>query len=61
MAKCKACKAEIQWCMTANGKKMPLDKAIKAVHVKEGIGEIIDVHLPHWGSCSGADSFRKGR
>jgi hypothetical protein len=59
MPKCKACQAEITWCITKNGKKMPLDKPFKAVQVKEGVGEIVDVCMPHWSTCPGADGFRK--
>jgi len=58
---CKSCRAPLTWCETVNGKKMPLDAtAFKAVQVKEGIGEVIDVHMPHWATCPGADTFRKG-
>lgn len=60
MPTCKSCKAEIKWVEMATGKKMPLDaKPIKAIQVKEGIGQVIDVYIPHWSTCPGADQFRK--
>ena len=60
MSECRNCKAPILWVDTKNGKKMPLnDKPFSAVHVKEGIGEVIQVHMPHWATCPGADQFRK--
>ncbi|MBC8420261.1 MAG: hypothetical protein H8E10_16875 [Desulfobacterales bacterium] len=62
MSQCKTCRAPLTWCETVNGKKMPLDaKPIKAIQVKEGIGEVIDVYLPHWATCPGADKHRKER
>ena len=60
MPKCKACGAEILWVKTKNLKSMPLDaKPHKMVQVKEGIGEVIDVYMPHWATCTHAKEFRK--
>lgn len=60
MSLCKSCKAPLNWCETRKGKKMPLDaKPFKAVQVKEGIGEVVDVYMPHWATCPGADKHRK--
>lgn len=61
MAKCRGCGQEITWCEMASGKKMPLDKAQNMVQVKEGIGEIISVHMPHWATCSKAKDFKNGK
>lgn len=56
MPKCKTCKSEIFWVDMPSGKKMPLDiTPFKMVLVKDGIGEIVDVYLPHWATCRGAD------
>ena len=60
MSECKSCKAPILWVETKAGKKMPLDaKPFSAVQVKEGIGDVIQVYMPHWSSCNGADEFRR--
>ena len=62
MANCKSCNAPLRWVEMSTGKKMPLDaKPIQAVQVKEGIGEVVTVYIPHWATCHGADSFRKGK
>ena len=58
--KCKSCGAPLKWCEMASGVKMPLDATpSKAVQIKEGIGEIVDVYQAHWASCPGADKHRK--
>ena len=59
MAKCKGCGAKIEWVKMVSGKKMPLDKAQSMVQVKEGIGQVIQVHMPHWATCSKAKDFKK--
>lgn len=54
-SKCKKCKKPMIFCQMASGKLMPLDaEPKKMVQVKEGIGEIIDVYMPHWATCPGA-------
>jgi hypothetical protein len=54
-AKCKACGAAILWVEMASGKKMPLDaKAVSMVEVKERIGQVVQVYVPHWSTCPGA-------
>lgn len=59
MSKCKGCDQEIKWCEMASGKKMPLDdKPASMVQVKEGIGEIIKVYMPHWATCKKAKDFK---
>ena len=53
MPKCKNCGQEIKWCMRASGAKMPLDAKPKhMIQVKEGIGEVIPVYMPHFATCS---------
>lgn len=60
MPKCRGCGQEIRWVKTANGKNMPLDaKPIQMVQVKEGIGEVIPVYMPHWATCKRAKDFKK--
>jgi len=60
MNKCKKCGASILWVKTKNLKNMPLDaEPRKMVQVKEGIGEVIDVYMPHWATCPNAKEFRK--
>uniref|UniRef100_A0A6M3LDT4 Uncharacterized protein n=1 Tax=viral metagenome TaxID=1070528 RepID=A0A6M3LDT4_9ZZZZ len=45
---CKGCGKPIKWVEMASGKKMPLDeKPFSAIQVKEGIGEIIQIYMPH--------------
>jgi len=54
MPKCKNCGQEIKWVEMADGKKMPLDAdPVQVVQVKEGIGQVISVHRPHWATCPG--------
>ena len=38
-----------------------LKQAQNMVQVKEGIGEIISVHMPHWATCSKAKDFKNGK
>ena len=60
MNSCRSCKSPIVWVEMASGKKMPLDaKPFHAVQVKDGIGEVIMVYMPHWANCPGADTHRK--
>ena len=62
MPKCKSCHAEIKWVEMATGKKMPLNaKPMQMVQVKEGIGEVIPVYMPHWATCWDAEAWKKGR
>ena len=62
MPKCKSCNAEIKWVEMATGKKMPLDaKPLQMVQVKEGIGQVIPVYMPHWATCQNAKDFKKGK
>lgn len=59
MPKCKGCGQEIKWVEMATGKKMPLDaKPVQMVQVKEGIGQVIPVYMPHWATCSKAKDFK---
>lgn len=59
-SRCKGCGAGILWVEMASGKKMPVDATpVSMVEVKEGIGQVIHVYVPHWSTCPGADSFRK--
>ncbi len=60
MPKCKGCGQIIKWCEMASGKKMPLDpKPLLMIQVKEEVGEMIQVFMPHWGSCEKASDFKK--
>ena len=61
-SKCRGCGKELKWCEMPTGKKMPLDfKPLIMVQVKEGIGEMVEVYMPHWGSCEKAGQFRENR
>ena len=43
----------------ASGAKMPVNAIpIKMIQVKEGIGALIDVYTPHWGTCPQANTFK---
>jgi len=60
MPKCKGCGQEIKWVEMATGKKMPLDhKPLQMVQVKDGIGEVIPVYMPHFATCPNAKEFRR--
>lgn len=57
---CKGCGKKILWVEMASGKKMPLDLPSRSmVQVKEGIGEVIQVYMPHWATCEKASQFKK--
>ena len=61
MPKCKSCGQEIKWCMMASGAKMPLDAKPKhMIQVKEGVGEVIPVYMPHFATCSHVKNERRG-
>lgn len=58
--KCKKCGAPLKWVQTNNLKWMPLDaKSQSMIQVKEGIGEVIGVYMPHWATCPNAKDFKK--
>ena len=60
MPECKSCKATIVWVEMASGKKMPLDATpISAVQVKDGIGGVVQVYIPHWATCPSAEKHRR--
>ena len=60
MAKCRGCGKPIRWVEMISGKKMPLDeKPLSMVEVKEEIGDIISVYMPHWATCEKAADFKK--
>jgi hypothetical protein len=59
-ATCKACGAKLLWVDTAAGKKIPLNASpFKAFYVKDNIGQMIDVYIPHWATCPKAQTFKK--
>ena len=60
MSNCKNCGAPLKWVEMASGKKMPLNaKPQSMVQVKEDLGQVIQVYLPHWADCPGAKEFKK--
>lgn len=60
MSNCRSCGAKLRWVEMMSGKKMPLDiKPMKMVQVKEDLGQVIDVYMPHWATCPGAEKFKK--
>lgn len=60
MPKCRTCGAQIKWCEMASGKKMPLDAESKnMIQVKEGIGQVISVYMPHWSTCLNSGPWKK--
>jgi len=59
MAHCKACQAEIKFIRTAkNQRQMPVD--LPAITVVTADGQVIKAYTPHWATCPGAETFRKG-
>jgi hypothetical protein len=59
MAKCRACKAEIMWMTTTNGKKIPVD-----IETVGDIGATVfdpDTMVSHFATCPDAEKFRKRR
>jgi len=60
MSNCKNCGAKLKWCEMMSGKKMPLNaKPVSMIQVKEDLGQVIDVYMPHWADCPGAKEFKK--
>jgi hypothetical protein len=56
MSNCSACKKEVVWLMTKNGRQMPVD----AETVKEGDKEFDYArHTSHFATCPAASYFRK--
>lgn len=69
-AKCRSCGAAIIWCVTGNGKKMPIDARPTdtgnlvlegteptAVYVDPGTG----THTSHFATCPNADKHRRSK
>ena len=63
MSVCKGCGAPLEWIDTAAGRSMPVDP--EPVFVIEGEGrderdrELPVAFVPHWKTCTAADSFRR--
>ena len=67
-ARCRACAALIEWCVTAKGNRIPMDvEPVKSVFriVRSGSGdpriEAADVYRSHFATCSVPENFRKAR
>ena len=60
-ANCKACKAEIIWIMTENGKKCPLDREPEKrwVFTLSGTWKLVDTYISHFATCPSEDLFRE--
>ena len=58
--KCK-CGADISFITMVSGKKMPVDAEFEQmVFIPEhGLGRIVAVYRPHWGTCPLAKQFKK--
>lgn len=73
MANCKSCGAEILWCETMAGKRMPVDAAPTdvgnlVVHGTKVYPVTVDdrvalkpTHTSHFATCKDADRHRKSR
>ena len=48
-ANCRGCGDSIEWWITPNGKKLPMNSMDKGS----------DVGIAHWATCTEADSFRQ--
>jgi len=62
MNTCKGCGAEITWIVTAAGKKLALDTAVKRIFVfdhKTKKHVMMSGYEAHWATCPMADNFRK--
>jgi len=59
--KCKACKADIAWIMTENGKKCPLDREPEKRYVLtlSGTWKMVDTYVSHFATCPQEAMFRK--
>lgn len=57
---CQSCGAPINWIVTKNGKKMPLDVKVRRFYVfSNGVPVLMQGHEPHWGTCSDPKRFKK--
>jgi len=66
IAKCRGCGASIIWVKTEKGKSMPVDaKPVKGYQKAAGHFDfnyhLVDVHIPHWGTCPMANQFKKNK
>lgn len=62
-AKCRSCKAEIEWVVMPSGKRMPVDAKAKTMilvyHDRDGFnGETVQVHESHFATCPNAEEHR---
>ncbi|MBE0448775.1 MAG: hypothetical protein IBX64_11890 [Actinobacteria bacterium] len=55
--KCKGCGANIEWIVTGNGKRMPVDRAPYLTIVTDD-GEVKRGRASHFATCKFADKFR---
>lgn len=60
---CSTCHAEILWCVTESGKKMPLNASQHHFFLlgQDGIARVVKVHVSHFATCAQADQHRKPR
>ena len=66
-SRCKSCAAEIVWCVTAEGRTMPLDAKSYTLFVLDAQGaqtgsprcKAAQVHASHFSTCPDAGSWRK--
>jgi len=63
MSLCKSCQAEIEWALTTNGKKVPLDPEPITVAVTQDDGSVMVVtgRQAHFATCPNASKHRKPR
>ena len=74
--RCKACNAEIVWCQTESGGRMPVDaepagggnieiRGLTAIVLNKSqrsmADGIVPLHKSHFATCPSASRFRKGR
>ena len=66
---CRSCGAQVRWCVTANGKNMPIDatpvSVFRIVTDLEGIDRLEHVsdrvYQSHFATCPNAEQHRRGR
>lgn len=68
MSRCAACEAELVWCLTETGKRMPLSKASEQTRVivepqPDGtlLAKVRKTYVSHFSDCPSAKEFRKPR
>ena len=65
MSKCRSCGAEIEWAVTAAGKRMPLEPATTKANIviERGVARVVEPgqghYLSHHATCKDAKQWRR--